>query len=355
MKRKNLLFLIFPLLIVVVFVILWEFFLRRVDYVSLSGKTEEIINNYLLSRGLKDKNILRVYREEKKIKGVPLVEVNKDVLLPQGSSLEDYKNQLTKLLKKSGIRVYRAQIEGNRLYLESGFRDKILSRFTFILSPVGKIAIVIDDLGYNRKQLDNFLELGVPLTFAILPGEAYSRSLAEELVKKNQEIVMHLPLEPKNRRENPGKHALWLRMSSKEILEKFKKNLSTVPGVIGVSNHMGSKFTENRPKMEFLLLEIKRENLFFFDSYTSRKSVVPELASKLNLPHLQNQVFLDVKTEEIEIKKKFEELLSLAKKNGQAIAIGHIHSANTAKVMASLIPRFEHEGIVFVTLSQLMK
>jgi len=358
-KQKFRIWLL-PILLVlcggIIFLGLRRFLLPPVDYVLLSQTIDQTVDNYLLSRGLKERDIQRIYREEKRIGKDIIIEVRKEIQLPGKATLKEYRRGLTKILKKIGTKIYRAQIKENKLYLDSGYRKKILSRLILTLKPIIRIAIVIDDLGYNRKQLDRFLELNIPLTYAILPGEKYSKTLVEELLAKNKEVILHLPLESKSRKENPGKYALWTWMKKREIIEKFNQNLSTVPGVIGVNNHMGSKFTEDEKKMYILLKEIKRKKLFFFDSYTSKKSKGEEIAKKINLSYSRNQVFLDVKTDPISIEKKFEELLSLAKKNGYAIGLGHIHSKKTAQVLASILPRFQNEEEVeFVTLSQLMK
>ncbi len=350
-KKNSFKILLFLILVLgVLFFSLRKLFLPPVDYFLLSQKIEQTVDQHLSQQGIKKEDILLKIGKE------TIPEITKEVKLPAKTSLTEYRNNLVKILKKTGAKIYRAEIKEDRFYLESGYGKKILSRLIFTLKPPIIIALVIDDLGYNRKKLDRFLQLNIPLTFAILPGEVYSLVLAKELHSQNKEIILHLPLEPKSRKENPGKYALLTKMSNGEIIEKFNKNLSTVPGVIGVSNHMGSKFTEDEKKMYVLLNEIKKKNLFFFDSYTSKKSKGEEIAKKINLSYLRNQVFLDVKTDQTSIENKFTELLTLAKKNSYAIAIGHIQSEKTAEVLGELLPRFQNEEEVeFVTLSELLK
>ena len=43
-----------------------------------------------------------------------------------------------------------------------------------------KVAIVIDDMGYDKKIFKKFVDLGIPLTFSILPGQRYSTGIANE-------------------------------------------------------------------------------------------------------------------------------------------------------------------------------
>ena len=50
------------------------------------------------------------------------------------------------------------------------------------------------------------------------------------------------------------------------VVELLEKNIESVPGLSGVSNHQGSKATEDKRVMEIILKDLKKRNLFFFDS-----------------------------------------------------------------------------------------
>ena len=43
-----------------------------------------------------------------------------------------------------------------------------------------RVAIVIDDMGYDKKIFRKFVDLGIPLTFSVLPGERFSTPIAKE-------------------------------------------------------------------------------------------------------------------------------------------------------------------------------
>ncbi|MFH1848233.1 MAG: divergent polysaccharide deacetylase family protein, partial [Candidatus Omnitrophota bacterium] len=43
-----------------------------------------------------------------------------------------------------------------------------------VRAPSARIALVIDDFGYNTKNVDAFLGLKAPVTFSILPNLPYS-------------------------------------------------------------------------------------------------------------------------------------------------------------------------------------
>src|SRR4030042_1073236 len=56
----------------------------------------------------------------------------------------------------------------------------------------GKIAIVIDDWGYNLHNLETLKTIRFPITASILPNLSYSKFLARELYRHNIEIILHL-------------------------------------------------------------------------------------------------------------------------------------------------------------------
>ncbi|NQV04511.1 MAG: hypothetical protein HQ532_03335 [Candidatus Omnitrophica bacterium] len=51
--------------------------------------------------------------------------------------------------------------------------------------PKGLVAFVIDDWGYNKRNIDLALEIDRPLTISILPNLRYSKYVAEEFAKAN--------------------------------------------------------------------------------------------------------------------------------------------------------------------------
>ena len=105
-----------------------------------------------------------------------------------------------------------------------------------------KIAIIIDDIGLDKNQIDRLLDISVPLNFAILPDLPYSNYAAKMANDKGWEVILHLPMEPKETSgyfaEDAGENALLVGLPKSEILDRLKYNLSSVPYVKGVNNHM---------------------------------------------------------------------------------------------------------------------
>jgi len=200
-----------------------------------------------------------------------------------------------------------------------------------------RIAIIIDDMGYDLKTGLSFLNLPMPLTISVLPCAPYTNRIAEEARKKGREILLLLPMEPKHYpRLDPGPGALLLSMGDREILNLLDRDLSDVPGVSGVNNHMGSSFTENRGKMRLVLGELKKKHLFYIDSRTTRKTVGVAVARGIGLPAAGRNVFLDNDLEPAAITIQWRRLISIARHSGGAIGIGHPHRETLMVLKRSL-------------------
>ena len=234
--------------------------------------------------------------------------------------------------------------------------------------PSYKIAIVLDDWGYNLKNLGVLKQIKEPLTLAILPRRAFSLAVAKAVQELNQEAILHLPLEPRqwlglyeaqprpSGQEKDGRlepETILVGMDKQEVFRILDADIKSVPGIKGVSNHMGSRATENAALMGIILAELKRRGLYFLDSLTG-KTVCKGLAEKMGLPYERRQVFLDNKSDEKYILSQFELLAKIAKQRGSAIGIGH-DRPKTLEVLVKAIPEFKKRGFQFVFVSELVQ
>lgn len=217
----------------------------------------------------------------------------------------------------------------------------------------GRIAIVLDDWGYNLDNLSLLEEIKYPLTMSVLPHLNYSRRLSEELKKRGFEVILHLPLEPyeKCRLE---KDTITVSLGEKAVSDIIAKGLADIAYADGVSNHMGSLATENPKTMEIIFKELKKRRLFFLDSFVTSKSVCFDLARRIGVAFARRDVFLDNKEEPEYIKRQIYKLKMKAKLYGQAIGIGHDRKG-TLEVLKKTLPELKKEGYSFVLVSELVK
>ena len=128
----------------------------------------------------------------------------------------------------------------------------------------GTVAIIVDDMGSSIQEAQALLAIGVPVTFSIIPGLSKGREVAEAAHRKGGEVMLHIPMEPRGYKEKPfEKNGLLLSQSDDEIGKRMQGYLHAVPFVVGANNHMGSRFTEDRPKMANSAQGAERERLVF--------------------------------------------------------------------------------------------
>lgn len=225
--------------------------------------------------------------------------------------------------------------------------------------PGARVAFVIDDWGYNDRNIDLLFEIERPVTISILPNLRYSNYVAEAVSKggKNYDIILHLPLEAKSD-EAPEVNTIRCNMKKESVVSILDKDIKDIPGIIGVSNHQGSKATEDERVMRIILGELKNKGLFFLDSLTTPDSVCQDIAGNIKLKFARRDVFLDLTDQtdlrhfESYIKRQIQELASIAVKEGSAIGIGH-NKRTTLKVIKNMIPVLEKQGIKVVPLKEL--
>jgi hypothetical protein len=228
---------------------------------------------------------------------------------------------------------------------------------TETVTPAGsvhgaRIALVIDDLGHDVADLRPLEALGVPVTYSVLPYEQQTPEVVAELRRRKAEILLHLPMEPRNG-ENPGPGALLQGMSDGELRQRTEAALKAVPGAVGVNNHMGSLLSSEEGPMTAVLGVLAERSLFFLDSRTSADSVGYKVALGLGVPAAERQVFLDGEATPEAIHAQFQRLLALARAKGSGIAIGHPHP-ETLAALAREVPKAKAEGVEFVPVSFLL-
>lgn len=217
-----------------------------------------------------------------------------------------------------------------------------------------RVGIIIDDVGYVKGPADKMLEVPAPLTWAFLPMSPYGKLYVDAARKKGFEIMLHLPLEALDPSENPGPGVIRRDWTEEEILRQLDLNLSSVPSARGVNNHMGSAGTSDPRLMDIIMAELKRRNLYFIDSYTSNRSVAKEAARKHQVPFAQRHIFIDHDSSYEAKIKALQEVIRIALRDGEAIAIGHVREG-TAEAIMEMLPEFTKAGIEIVPVSELVR
>jgi len=223
--------------------------------------------------------------------------------------------------------------------------------------PLPRLALVIDDLGYMAPEVVTRLcSLPVAFSVAVLPYQEHTRESAEIAHRLGKEVMLHLPMEPigyPGPGRDPGPNAILFNLGEAEIRKRTRLAMEDIPHRTGVNNHMGSRITPDRPRMGWVLQEIKARKCFFVDSRTEKDSVAFDVAQQLGIPAVQRKVFLDDDKAFPEMEKQWERALKLAEKEGSVLIIGHIYP-ETVEALEKLVPRTK--GLVrFIKAGELAK
>lgn len=215
-----------------------------------------------------------------------------------------------------------------------------------------RVAIIIDDIGYNLKQGLRSARFPASLTLAVLPHSPNGLALAELGFEEGKSIMLHAPMSNiKQTPLDPG--GLTADMLRDEFLLTLRGNLQSIPHVIGINNHMGSYLTQLPEPMRWLMNELKQQQLFFIDSRTSADSRAWEIATEQGLASRKRDVFLDHERSVKAITQQFEQMINLAKRRGSALAIGHPYP-ETLQVLEQMVPQLRQQGIQLVPIELLL-
>jgi polysaccharide deacetylase 2 family uncharacterized protein YibQ len=222
--------------------------------------------------------------------------------------------------------------------------------------PARSIAVIIDDIGFDLRVVEELAAIQEPIAFAILPGAPHAREAAELLHTAGKEILLHLQMEPRlYPKISPGAGALMSDMQEEEIRRLIRENLAAVPHVMGVNNHMGSRFMEDESQLAVVMEELKKKNLFFVDSRTTADSRARESARRAGVRFAEREVFIDAVPGYAAALESLTGALKKTKKSGRAVLmIGHPHK-ETVRAIHNALTIFKEEGVKVIPVSTCIK
>lgn len=218
-----------------------------------------------------------------------------------------------------------------------------------------RVAIILDDGGYGGAHTEQILnELDTNLTLAILPNTPHAGDTARRGRARGFEIMLHMPMETHGNGDKPFPGEITTAMEADEIQRLARAAIAQIPGLAGVNNHTGSKFTSDRAAMRAFLPVVRDLGFYFVDSVTLAGSVAFAEARAMGIPAARRDVFLDNEKDPAYIRGQLDELVARAKERGSAIGIGHFRP-NTVAVLAEYLPTLDSRGVRLVHVSELLE
>ena len=217
-----------------------------------------------------------------------------------------------------------------------------------------RIAIIIDDLGYEWNAGKRAIGLPGPVAYAVLPGAPRTAQLASMAHARGKDVLLHLPLQAQTDPHDEDTGSLLLDMSMRQFRQAVGEGIDAVPHAIGVNTHRGSMLTRHPGHMRWLMEEIANHgDLFFVDSYTTAQSVALRIAREQGLHAARRDVFLDPDRDPATVVREFARLKRIASARGFAIGIGHPYAA-TLDYLAEALPMLQADGIELVGIRELV-
>lgn len=348
---------------------------------NLARRSEQLemeLGRQLAQAGVRSSRLVSETTTLTRTWGRPSRAVEKTYTVPARFSPEAFIRDLGRQLPTQGFslqRVERRQTpRGTITIVEAGIRGYRLVRLTLepeepsapaapaagpapgVAPAAGrpKVAIVLDDWGYSRRFVPDVLKLNRPVTLAILPHQAYSTMIAQAVQGSRCEVILHMPMEPKDARSPREPHVLTSGMSAAEVRQMLDAALATVPYAKGISNHQGSKATEDPALMRLVMQDLRQRQLFFLDSFTASRPACEPAARDAGIPFAQRAVFLDNQETPEYIRHQLQALVAAARHTGAAVGIGHDKRV-TLEVLQQAMPELEQEGVEFVPLAEVEK
>jgi polysaccharide deacetylase 2 family uncharacterized protein YibQ len=225
-----------------------------------------------------------------------------------------------------------------------------------VADPRGRpmIAIVIDDLGLDRRNADRVVQLPGPLTLSFM---TYAEDLAVQTHAAHaagHELLVHVPMQPLDDDLSPGPNVLRPELPPGELLRRIDWALGRFDGYVGINNHMGSRFTADASGMALLFMELHRRGLLFLDSRTTPATVGDAMAARYDVAFAGRNIFLDNETAADAVWAQLTKTEADARRAGFAVAIGHPHDGTIA-ALAQWLPTLRLRGFALVPISRIVE
>jgi len=221
-------------------------------------------------------------------------------------------------------------------------------------APGPRLAIVVDDLGFDPVRDAEWLDFPERITVSVIPHGPSSKSFAASARTHGFGVILHIPMEPEGAVSDRTEPFLLRRgMTPEEIADRFDRMAADIPQANGASNHMGSAFTSDPASMAAFAQALMGKGFFFVDSVTSAGTVASMAMEQAGVPATRRDVILDDDGRPEEMRRQWAVAIALAKERGQAVLLCHARR-ETRKALLELLPELRTEGMRAVAVEELL-
>ncbi len=221
-------------------------------------------------------------------------------------------------------------------------------------SPGSRLAVIVDDLGYDPAADAESLKLPERVTLAVIPFGPSSRRIAQAARARGFTVLIHVPMEPESPASDRTEGFRMRRgMSRAEMDALLSRMMQDVPQAAGASNHMGSAFTADPEAMGTWAALLRAKGLYLVDSMTTPKSAGLDAARNAGVRAVRRDVILDADLSPREMRARWDKAIAIAREKGEAVLVCH-GRPETLRFVAGLLPALGDQGIRAVTMDELL-
>lgn len=213
-----------------------------------------------------------------------------------------------------------------------------------------QIAIIISNLGLNKRTTELALFLPKQIGFGFLPYTTTLRSSMNQAQIKGHEIYLYLPLEGDMINNHYKAYTLMNNMSVEENMRKFNNTLNSQNHYTGVYSSTKEVFTDNKSIMFSILSQMLNKDLVFI--LGKPQNPMHYMQDQDNV--INTDIIIDSEADEIEIKNNLNQLIKHAKKYNTALGYSQGY-AITINILHEWLKELEDHDIELVCISDLLK
>ena len=219
-----------------------------------------------------------------------------------------------------------------------------------------RISVVLYGLGTSGAATRAAIR-GLPgvVTLAFSPYADGLNNWMADARAAGHEILLMVPMEPRNYPDNdPGPRALMTSLTGKENTERLEWVLGRGVGYVGVTDFMGSRFTNSTPHMRALFRSLKKRGLMFLESRVSARAISGEIAAAAKVPFAANALSIDSQPSAPAIDGQLAEAERIAGKLGEVVVKGSLYPITLERI-AKWAATVEKRGFTLVPVSAVAK
>jgi polysaccharide deacetylase 2 family uncharacterized protein YibQ len=212
-----------------------------------------------------------------------------------------------------------------------------------------RVALVIGGLGDDLRLAREFVSIDAPIALGVRPARPFSKEVAELARLFDREVLLDLSLVGQDPHGEPDAGVIPL---DGRLRSRLERALESVPHAVGVTAEMDKGLARDPARLELLLVELKRRELFCVSDvsnpqrFGAAESVVgARVASKL---------FVAPETKPAALRERLEAVVSRIDSDGVTVTVTQ-PSTETLDVLRAIPRRWQNKGIDMVPVSSLLR